>query len=101
MSRMDPRKGEILNVDLDLKLRIMGQAHHSLHIDTDEGDGYTFMSSWNCEQGINPELEPKPHHYEEWVSQLEYIVDWMKDKIGPQNVRRKNRFQILKGKDSC
>jgi hypothetical protein len=64
---MEPKKGEILNVDLDLKLRIVGQAHHSLHIDTDEGDGYTFMSRWNCEQGINPELEPKPHHYEEWV----------------------------------
>jgi hypothetical protein len=98
---MDPRKGEILNVDLDLKLRIMGQAHHSLHIDTDEGDGYTFIRT---HIGL-PELEPKPHHYEEWVGQLEYIVDWMKDKIGPQNVRtevrRKNRFQILKGKDSC
>jgi len=68
----------INNADLDLKLRKVGHATPSFHIDTDEGDGCTIIQKWNCAQDINPELKPDRRHYDEWIGQLEGIVEKLK-----------------------
>ena len=62
---------QILNCDLELKLRIMGNGKPSVIISTDEGDGCGIFY-----QGE----EPEAYHYEEWISQLNAIVRKLKEK---------------------
>jgi hypothetical protein len=66
--------GRIMNVDLILELRIAGNSEESIRIDTDEGDGYTFFTNNNSQ-------EPENQHYEEWIGQLEHIIDILKEHI--------------------
>jgi hypothetical protein len=68
----------IINVDLDLSLRIIGNSSPSLEISTDEGDGYTFMKEWNVKDNINTDLKPEFYHYQEWIGQLEHIIEKLK-----------------------
>lgn len=66
--------GQIMNVDLVLQLRIAGNSEESITISTDEGDGYTLMTN-------NKSQVPEKQHYEEWIGQLEHIIEILKDQI--------------------
>jgi len=72
-----------LNVDLVCDLRVMGYGKPSFTVDTDEGDGFTFIE--NYMEGEGPVL--KAHYFEEWAEQLGSIVEWCKkeaEKINDQ-----------------
>ncbi|MFA6355402.1 MAG: hypothetical protein WCW65_03185 [Candidatus Paceibacterota bacterium] len=56
----------INNCDLKLDLRIVGQAVPSLHISTDEGDGFDFMRNNDF---------PSQNDYKDWAEQLRYIAN--------------------------
>lgn len=66
--------GQIVNVDLILELRIAGNSEESITIDTDEGDGYTLVTNSNSQV-------PENQHYEEWIGQLEHVIDILKEQI--------------------
>ena len=60
-------------VDFDLDLRIVGEANASWHIDSDEGDGYTFT------EGKGRKADTK--EYNEWIQQLSHVIDWLRSHI--------------------
>jgi len=68
----------IVNCDIDVKLRMVGQEKHSMHITSDEGDGYSF-SKCHTSDDLKYHTEAKPHHYEEWADQLEDVAKRLRE----------------------
>lgn len=64
-------------VDLTADLRITGNGSPSIHISTDEGDGYSLT---NIAKEGSIEVEEK--HFIEWAEQLEHVATYLRKNSG-------------------
>jgi len=64
-----------VNVDLVCKLRVIGQSKPSFTFESDEGDGYDVFAGYPKGEQYAPIL--KPYHFDEWIGQLENLIDWL------------------------
>jgi len=76
MSGQDKKIKRPVNVDLEGRLRVIGQSRASFQFVSDEGDGYDIFALYKAGEG--PHLMPK--HFEEWAEQLEYVAEWCRKK---------------------
>ena len=67
---MDKKNIDLSRGDLRVELRKCGHSKDSIIISSDEGDGYSFLKT---EEPFDKQ------DLENWIGQLEYVVDYLKN----------------------